>query len=150
MLAAISEIVSIVGFTLALIGISLAYREGRTSRDLQAALAFSNAISNGWYSDWSDTMMQMGELRRKGIPVTEELGDALVNSLNQLDSVGLMIESHLLARPKRVLAPIIPYISRMVNNIDTKSIIAAAEASDSPDRWRGVRILDQALNLPKS
>jgi hypothetical protein len=145
-LSGISEIVSIVGFPLALMGIFLAYRDGRNSRDLEAALTFSDAFTDRWSSDWRDAVMEIDSLQRRGAPLTEDLGDTLVDIINWLDSVGLMIDSHLLARPNRVLSPIKPSISKMF--IPIMPIIAASEVSDRPDRWRGVRILGRASSLP--
>jgi hypothetical protein len=148
MLSGIAAIVSIVGFPLALVGIFLAYRDGSNSRDLEAALAFSDAFTDRWSSDWRNVVLEIENRQRSGAPLTEDVGDALVDIINWLDSVGLMIDSHLLARPSRVLSPIKPSISKMFNVIEP--IIADSEVSDRPGRWRGVRILGRALGLPET
>jgi hypothetical protein len=147
MLSEISDVVSIFGIPLALIGILLAYRDGRNSRDLDAALVISDAFTDRWSSDLADAIIDFGDSRRKGVPPKNESVDAAINTLGWLNSVGLMIDSQLLARPSRVVSPIKPLLTTLLNSVE--SIIAALEASD-PERWRGVRILVRALGLPET
>lgn len=145
MLNEVADIVTIVGFPLAFIGISLAYREGRNSRDLEAALDISESFLSKFFFTWRHTVREREKLLR-GEPVQEdELTDTLLNIINWLDTVGFMIDSHLLARPERVLPSMARTLRLMLE--DLRPILEAYEHRDGPERWHGVRVLEQAVSV---
>jgi hypothetical protein len=59
-----SNIVQIVGFPLALLGLLFAWREGRNSRDLQAALALADSFRSGWEASWREALMTAEKLTK--------------------------------------------------------------------------------------
>jgi len=129
----VSNIVQIVGFTLAFIGLFLAWREGRNSRDLQAALALA--------------LMTAEELDKRGVKPPEEIRKELRQMLNWLDWAGWLIYSGTLARPKTVLASINPQLQRIIQV--AAPIIKDDEARHDEEYWRGVRTLERVLIPPK-
>jgi len=144
MLADISNVVQIVGLPLALIAILLAYREGRHSRDLQAALTFSESFRASWEMSWRKTLQELEERTAKGEELPPELSQEVQNMLNWFDWVGWLIHSDVLARPNHVLGSIAPVLRRVLEA--TQPIIAAGEEANGPQWWHGVRILENSLN----
>lgn len=147
MLTNVSDIVQIIGFSLALVAIFLAYREGRNSRDLQAALTFADSFSERWSAKWRNAIFQTEALQRKGLEPSEELTETLWDMMNWLDTVGWMIDSQMLARPGRVLGSIKPTIRRILKVVTP--IMVAQEVANGPAHWHGLRVLERALKLPE-
>jgi hypothetical protein len=143
MLGDISDLVQLVSFPLALVGIFLAYREGRNSRDLQAALTFADSFGTGWERSWRRVLMQTEELTRRGEQPTEELAEELLNLLNWLDVIGWLIDSRVLARPQTVLASMSPQLRRALQV--ASPLIESGEARYGPKYWYGVRTLERTL-----
>ena len=147
MLNNVSNIVQIVGFTLAFIGLFLAWREGRNSRDLQAALALADSFRSGWETDWRKALMTAEELDKRGVKPPEEIRKELRQMLNWLDWAGWLIYSGTLARPKTVLSSINPQLKRIIQV--AAPIIKDDEARHDEEYWRGVRTLERVLIPPK-
>jgi hypothetical protein len=145
MLSRIAEIITIVGFPLALAGILLAYRDGRNSRDLDAALVISDSFTDRWSPEVQLAVEAVADSQQSGVSPPGEKVDAIVNGLNWLDSVGLMIDSHLLARPNRVVSPIKPELIKTLKSVGF--IITTTEARE---RWRGAWILARTLGLSEA
>jgi hypothetical protein len=143
MLSNVSNIVQIVGFLLALIGIFFAYREGRNSRDLQAALAFADSFRNSWEVSWRNALQKTEDLARRGKKPRGNLRQELYNMLNWLDVLGHMIDSDLLARPQTVLASISPQLKRAIKV--ASPMLETDEGIHGPEYWRGVRVLQNSL-----
>jgi hypothetical protein len=143
MIGDVSAIVQIVSFPLALIGIFLAYREGRNSRDLQAALAFAESFRGSWEGSWRKALDKAENLAQRGKEPTGELREELFHMLNWLDGVGCMIDSDILARPQTVLASISPQLKRAVEAAGP--VLKDDEAKHRPGYWRGVRTLEKEL-----
>jgi hypothetical protein len=141
----VSNIVQIVGFPLALIGVFLAYREGRKSRDLQAALTFADSFRSSWETSWSKALDEAEDLARRGEQPTEELREQLFTMLNWLDWVGWLIDSDVLARPQTVLASIGPQLKRAMGVV--MPIMEDDEARHEVGYWHGVRTLERTLVL---
>ena len=143
MLSDVSNIVQIIGFPLALVGIFLAYREGRNSRDLQAAISFAESFRSSWEGTWRKALDKAEDLVRKDQAPTGALREELFNILNWLDSVGWLIESDVLARPRTVLASIAPQVKRAIEV--TTPVLEADEAMHEPGYWHGVRTLEKVI-----
>ena len=144
MLSDASNIVQVVGFPLALIAIFLAYREGRNSRDLQAALSIAESFRGSWEGSWRKALDRAEDLARKGRTPTGELREELFNILNWLDGIGWLIDSDALARPRIVLASIAPQIKRAIE-VSTP-LLETDEPHHEPGYWRGVRTLERAIS----
>lgn len=144
MLGALSNIVQIVGFPLALVAIFLAYREGRNSRDLQAALAINDSFRSSWEKSWRKSLNKTEELTRRGRQPTGEVREELFHLLNWLDGVGCLISADTLARPHTVLASIAPQLRRALTV--TAPVLEADERRHEPGYWRGVRTLEKTLS----
>jgi hypothetical protein len=139
-----SNIVQIVGFPLALVGLLLAWREGRNSRDLQAALALADSFRSGWETNWRKALTTAEELTNKGEELPEEIREELRKMLNWLDWAGRLIYSGTLARPKNVLASIDPQLKRIIRV--TAPIIKGDEERHDKEYWRGVRTLEKVFS----
>src|SRR5690348_7356120 len=143
MLSDVSNIVQTVGFPLALVGIFLAYREGRNSCDLQAALSVAESFRGRWEGSWRKALDEADGLARKDQAPTGGLREELFNILNWLDGVGWLIESHALTRPRTVLASVAPQVKRAI--VVTTPVLEADEAMHEPGYWRGVRALEKVI-----
>jgi hypothetical protein len=143
MLGDIADLVQMIGLPIAIVIVLLAYRESRKSRDLQAALAFSDAFRASWETSWDSTLQQTEELARRDEQPTGELREQLFSILNWLDWVGSLIGGDVLARPQVVLSSILPQLRRALLIIEP--ILTDDEARHEPGYWRGVRILQRAL-----
>lgn len=143
MLGDIADLVQIIGLPIAIVAVLLAYREGRRSRDLQAALAFSDTFRASWETSWDSTLQQAEELARRDEQSAGELREQLFSILNWLDWVGSLIAGGVLARPQVVLSSILPQLRRALRIIEP--ILTDDEARHEPGYWRGVRIMQQTL-----
>jgi hypothetical protein len=141
MLGDLSDLVQIVGFPLALAAIFLAYREGRNSRDLQAALAINEAFRGSWEKSWRKTLDKTENLARRGRQPRGEIREDLFHLLNWLDGVGCLTSANTLARPHAVLASIAPQLKRALTV--AAPVLEADEKSHQPGYWRGVRTLEK-------
>jgi hypothetical protein len=140
----LSDIVQLVGFPIALIAIFLAYREGRNSRDLQAALTLTESFRGSWEKSWRKALDKLEDLAEKGREPVGDLREDIFDMLNWLDGVGCLIEADMLARPHRVLATINPQLIRAIRV--TAPILQADELVQAPGYWHGVRTLERALS----
>jgi hypothetical protein len=143
MLGDISNIVQVVGLPLAIIAIFFAYREGRNSRDLQAALTFSDSFRTSWEASWRKALRELQEHTAKGDELPQEMREEVYNMLNWLDWVGWLIHSETLARPNHVLGSIAPVLVHILDV--TAPVVAADEEINGTEWWHGVRILEHSL-----
>jgi hypothetical protein len=144
MLGDVSDIVQIVGFPLAFLAIFISYREGRNSRDLQAALAINESFRNSWEKSWRIALVKTEGLALKGRKPRGQVWEELFHLLNWLDGVGCLIIADTLARPDVVLASITPQLNRALKVLSP--LLEADEENHEPGYWRGVRTLQRVLN----
>lgn len=142
MLSGIAEIITIVGFPLALAGILLAYRDGRNSRDLDTALVIADSFTDRWSSEVALAVAAMADSQQRGVSPPTEKVDAVIHGLDWLDSVGLIIGSPLLARKDQVVSPIKPGLIRTL-----KSVAFIITTPQGRKRWPGVWVLVRSLGL---
>lgn len=146
MLNDIGDLVQIIGFPLAIVTILLASRDGRNSRDLQAALACSESFLNAQDSNWRDVLNQVEHLSRKGRTPSGHLEEQFLNMLNWLDALGRIIDARMIARPRKVLASISPSVLRILKA--ATPLVLADDTTYGLEFWRGLRALGHALGLP--
>lgn len=120
--------------SVAIVAVLLAYREGRRSRDLQAALAFSDTFKASWETSWDSTLQQAEELARRNEQPAGKLREQLFSIPNWLDWVGSLIAGDVLARPQVVLSSILPQLRRALRIIEP--ILTDDEARHEPGCWR--------------
>jgi hypothetical protein len=145
MLSGTAEIITIVGFPLALAGILLAWLDGRHSRDLDAALVIADSFTDRWSPEVKLAIAAINDSQQRRVPPPTEKVDVVINALDWLDSVGLMIGSNLLARPDRVVRPIKRVL---ISRLESVGFIITT--TDARERWRGVWILVRTLGLSET
>jgi hypothetical protein len=149
MLEHIASVVTIVGFPLAFIGVWIAYKEGRNSRDLSAALSISDAFLEVFLPVWNEVVTEHRAVRDNTAEphVQTAWVDNVLKILNWLNAMGFTIDSHLMARPDRVLPPIVPTLRQMLDfTVRETNMLQSFEQRDGLDRWRGVRVLDRTVS----
>jgi hypothetical protein len=144
-LGKVADLVQIVGLPMAIVAIVVAYREGRRSRDLQAALAFAESFRVGWEGSWGKALDDAENLAKEAEVPAGDLREQLFSLLNWLDWVGWLIDTDVLARPHIVLSSIVPQLRRAL--VIVLPVMEADEGRHEPGYWHGVSVLNQALAL---
>jgi hypothetical protein len=148
MLEHIASATTIVGFVLAFLAVGIAYREARNSRDLAASISISESFLRH-LPVWRQVRDHLEAVSTQ--KVSPELGtpfdDSALDILNWLNTIGNMIDSRLLARPERVLAPEIRTLRNILKHfIHDTEMLRGFEDRDGAKYWRGVRVLDQTVS----
>lgn len=143
-----ASIIAIIGFPLAIIAVLIAYREGRNSRDLASSISISEAFLR-YLPVWRGAVELLQPVSTN--TATSQQKDLFTGSaidiLNWLNTIGIMIETHLLARPNLVLGPELRTFRQMLDfYIRHTKMLEGFEVSHGAEAWLGVRVLDRTVS----
>ena len=139
----VADVVTIIGFPLALLGLWLAARRAAKDRSLAVTLSLIDSFRSGWERSWGGLLRRLEA--QGGLSETTSAEDRreLFYILNWIDWLGCFIADGSLRNPQLIFDALGPHLQRAIAIGEAE--LKQGEAQHGTKHWRGVRHVQRKL-----